>query len=225
MKQFIMMKRLIVLLSFAFASSAFAQEKVILTDGTELSVKILEIDNTNIKYKKIDLPEGPVFNILKEQIFKITYTNGKSEVFQQNLPALKPQATDNKKTDQPFIPNGVITDANMYLRGQTDAKNYYKAPMTTIGGVLIGGLGGTLAPLGGVLLPMTYSAIVASSPVNVRKNFSETDLLKNASYIAGYNDEAYRKKIRNLYLGAGITFSVATLIWGVAAVTASTYYY
>lgn len=62
-----------------------AQDKMILMNGTELLVDILEISDEEIKYKLYDNP-GPTRLILKNEVFSIRYKNGKVELFKQSQP-------------------------------------------------------------------------------------------------------------------------------------------
>jgi len=53
---------------------------ILYKDGSEIKVKITEISSANIKYKRCDMPEGPVYVANKTQIFMIKYANGTKEV-------------------------------------------------------------------------------------------------------------------------------------------------
>jgi TM2 domain-containing membrane protein YozV len=62
-------------------------DELIMTDGTELTVKILEITPYEIKYKNCDNVDGPTFTKSLSTVFKIKYANGTSQVMnspQQN---------------------------------------------------------------------------------------------------------------------------------------------
>jgi hypothetical protein len=56
---------------------------VTLKDGTDVSCKVLEINEKEIKYKKCENLEGPVYIINKKYIFRIVYANGTKEVINQ----------------------------------------------------------------------------------------------------------------------------------------------
>ncbi len=49
-------------------------------DGTESSVRLLEISSAQLKYKKCDMPEGPVYISYKSELFMIIYSIGTREV-------------------------------------------------------------------------------------------------------------------------------------------------
>ncbi|MBN1415057.1 MAG: hypothetical protein JW973_08160 [Bacteroidales bacterium] len=76
------MKKLYLL--FLFVSPAvitFSQDILFKTTGEEIQVRIVEIGANEIKYKKYDYPEGPVYIIAKNQVFMIKYENGNKDVF------------------------------------------------------------------------------------------------------------------------------------------------
>ena len=53
-----------------------AQDIIYKKDGGLINCKISEIRVDLIKYKRVDLKESPVFEIKKEEIWKIKYKNG-----------------------------------------------------------------------------------------------------------------------------------------------------
>ena len=59
----------------------FAQDKLMMRDGSEIMSKIVEIDDYQVKYKAQDNLNGPVHLVLKSQVFMINYENGSKEVF------------------------------------------------------------------------------------------------------------------------------------------------
>jgi hypothetical protein len=61
--------------------TAFTQDIIYKTDGSEIKTKIIEIDETYIKYKNFEQIEGPIRNILKSQVFMIRYQDGIIEKF------------------------------------------------------------------------------------------------------------------------------------------------
>lgn len=51
-------------------------------DGSKINGKVIEIGTENIKYNKQDSPNGPVYSVLKSDIIKIVFENGKTEIIQ-----------------------------------------------------------------------------------------------------------------------------------------------
>jgi hypothetical protein len=70
-------------LAAAFAIPSFAQDIVILKNGTSIDAKVLEVDDNSIHYKKFDNPDGPTYTAKKESISEIRYKNGSKEIFNQ----------------------------------------------------------------------------------------------------------------------------------------------
>ena len=52
-----------------------------LRDGSEISAKVVEITSNEIKYKKCDYQDGPLYTKLKSDVFMIKYSNGTKDVF------------------------------------------------------------------------------------------------------------------------------------------------
>ncbi|PWH84988.1 hypothetical protein [Brumimicrobium oceani] len=52
-------------------------------NGDELRLKVLEIDETRIKYKKCDNLNGPIYSIGISEVFMIKYANGTKDVFNE----------------------------------------------------------------------------------------------------------------------------------------------
>lgn len=57
-------------------------DNIILKSGEELNVKITEIGNDNIKYKKTDFLEGPNYILSNTEIFMIKFSNGDKKIFE-----------------------------------------------------------------------------------------------------------------------------------------------
>ncbi len=74
-----------VCLSFIFCTTINAQDKILLKNGDELSAKVTEITETEVKFKKFDNLSGPTHVIYKSDIFSIKYENGTKDVF-NNVP-------------------------------------------------------------------------------------------------------------------------------------------
>lgn len=55
-------------------------DEILLNNGDEIKVKVLEISPIEIKYKKCDNLEGPQIIIKKSDVFLIKYSNGTKEI-------------------------------------------------------------------------------------------------------------------------------------------------
>ena len=72
---------------FAIAMAVFisqvclSQDVITYKNGTEAKVKVMEVTSTEVKFKKEENLDGPVYSELKSKIFMIQFANGSKEVF------------------------------------------------------------------------------------------------------------------------------------------------
>ncbi len=55
-------------------------ETVVLTDGRRLVVKVLEITQTELRYRKCNYPDGPVVFLNKSDVDRVIYENGAEDI-------------------------------------------------------------------------------------------------------------------------------------------------
>lgn len=70
-----------ILLIIACSSNIFAQDKIVKTTNDTIEGKVIEINLSEIRYKKLNNIEGPTYVIAKSSIQKIIYENGETEIF------------------------------------------------------------------------------------------------------------------------------------------------
>ncbi len=63
----------------------FSQDVITYKNGTEAKVKVIEVTSTEVKFKKEENPDGPVYAELKSKIFMIQFANGSKEVFEDKV--------------------------------------------------------------------------------------------------------------------------------------------
>lgn len=68
---------------FLFGFSGYSQDTIKLKNGSVLPSKVLEITTTEIKYKRFDNLEGPVYTMLKNEVKSIKYKNGTIEIMSE----------------------------------------------------------------------------------------------------------------------------------------------
>jgi len=74
-------KRTAILLSFTWISLlCISQDNIYYKDGTVQKAKVTEITLDRIKYKKFEILSGPVYEISKNDVYKIRYSNGFTDV-------------------------------------------------------------------------------------------------------------------------------------------------
>ncbi len=59
----------------------FSQDILTYKNGTEAKVKVIEVTSSEVKFKRYDNIDGPLYTILKSDLFMIKYENGTKEVF------------------------------------------------------------------------------------------------------------------------------------------------
>ena len=188
------MKKSIFFILFLFSSIGFAQDLLTKKNGEDISAQVLEVTITEIKYKKYDDLNGPIFTILKSEVLLIRYENGTKDIF----------AGEEK------IGSNLFLNDNPFAQGQSDALQYYKEYKAASTGTLITSL---FSPFLG-LVP----AIVTSStpPKEINLDYPNKTFLSNPEYVNGYTTKA--KKIKqdkvwtNYAIGSGTWLVVATLL-------------
>jgi hypothetical protein len=104
------MKKLLVTITMLCISIfSFGQDKIVKRDFKEILCKVSEIGTTEIKYKKADNLDGPIYSVKKSEVLKIVFENGSEEKFEKNELSVVPGSNRNYKraiTTRPFSPLG-----------------------------------------------------------------------------------------------------------------------
>ena len=82
-----MRQSLLSILCFILTVFCYAQDIIVTTDSKKIEAKILEISETEVKYKETDNLEGPTFILPTQKIVSIIYANGKVSLFQESVTA------------------------------------------------------------------------------------------------------------------------------------------
>jgi hypothetical protein len=77
--------RYLLLFLLLLSVSASAQDLLQKTDGSRVEVKVLEISDTQVRYKLKSNPTGPTYVISKEDVIQITYESGVTEVIPKQV--------------------------------------------------------------------------------------------------------------------------------------------
>lgn len=73
------LKTILIVLFITIGCKSFSQDIIIKNDKTELKVKVLELTDDVIKYRKFEMLDGPIYSIKKPDVFMIIYKNGTKE--------------------------------------------------------------------------------------------------------------------------------------------------
>ena len=99
------MKKSILLLAIIILSlGAYAGDIIVLTNKTRIDAKILEISDTEVKYKKASNLNGPTFVQKTDQISIIIYENGEYTSFEHKEEA-KEVPVEKKEEQKPIVTN------------------------------------------------------------------------------------------------------------------------
>ena len=126
---------LIILMICGFAINCKSQDTIIQKSGEEIRSQVIEVTQTEIKYKRFDNRTGPIFTINKSDVTMIKYENGTKDFFNQTeLPS------KNSKCNIYFIRDASSKKAIYKIRALIDnmlvcelAKNSYSIHSVTTG--------------------------------------------------------------------------------------------
>lgn len=71
----------------------FAQDIIVTTESERIDGKVLEVSDTEIKYKRADNPNGPTFVLSTTKISSIIYKNGEVQTFKQQPAVVSPNVS------------------------------------------------------------------------------------------------------------------------------------
>ena len=189
------MKKIILstLLTIFTFSICFSQDVITIKSGEDISAKILEIGQTEIKYKKFDNQTGPTYSILKTDVIIVRYENGTKDLFNVNTPTSPTISTTISNSD-----NG-----NLYLEGQLDAVKYYKGYKAAGTGTFVTSL--FLSPLVGLIPAIACSS---TPPDRYNLNYPDEDKMKKSEYYSGYTQKAKKIKSGKVWTNWGISYVI-----------------
>ena len=171
-------------LTLALCQTALAQDKLLLRNGEEMLVRVLEISPDSVHFSAAaDSASKELASLPKSSLFSITYQNGKVDVIAEKILA-KQQ---------------ILSDEQLYERGRLDAQKNHKAI-----GAFVGTAGATIVtgiPLG---LPagLATGAVLGYTKVPEKRiKPSKRELLDYPSYRQGYIKQAEKKKRTNAAAG------------------------
>ena len=87
-------KNIILTLFLGLPFFVFSQDVIYTIGGDELKSKVIEILDNDIKYRKFDFLDGPIYSMSKSKIYMIIYKNGQKEKF-----VIAPQDPKVEKTE------------------------------------------------------------------------------------------------------------------------------
>jgi len=173
-------------------AGSFAQDVITKKNGEDIQAKVLEVSKDEVRYRKFDNPDGPVFILPVSDLIMIRYENGTKDLFntEANVPA-----DDYAEPAE-----------DMFMKGQKDATRYYKGYKAAGTGTLILSL---LSPLVG-LIPAVGCSATTPKPVNL--GYPSQKLFNHPDYKNGYTVRAKRIKSGKVWTNWGIAFGVNLIL-------------
>lgn len=88
------MKKYIVFLvgCMLLVGQVHSQDLIVLKDGATVPGRVCEVTSTEIKYKKISNPDGPLYSIDKSRVLAVNYKNGEKESYAEGAVLQNPTA-------------------------------------------------------------------------------------------------------------------------------------
>jgi hypothetical protein len=140
-------------------------DKITFINGNEEEVKIIEIGDDYLKYKRCDNLEGPTFNTAKSKVFMIAYSNGKREVI------------ENKNENQNNEENN-----NQYNYQQKYNNSEPETNGLAIASFILGVLG--FIPLAGLILGIIANDQITENPKRFKgKGFAAAGMVLSLIWI------------------------------------------
>jgi hypothetical protein len=152
----------------------------------------LEVTSSEVKYKKTENLDGPIFTILKSEVLIIRYKNGTKDVF-----------SNAKDVNSQTVVAEQINENDMFSKGKSDAKAFYRGNNS--------GSGWTAAAtiLTSPLLGLIPAAICSSTePSDSNLMYPNPSLMKSPEYYRSYLNEAHRIKKNKVWKAFGISSGV-----------------
>ncbi len=181
-------------------SDVSGQDRVTLLTGKVLEVKSASINDSTVTFQKFGSTSMKRRVFEKRKVFSVTFETGKEKV------VYEPDSMENEEYNK--------AEMRMYVQGEIDAREHFRSPLTTIGGVAVGS-GGAFFAIYGSTLPMLYSGSVVLFKTNMAKqNLPDQTILDSEPYINGYSTQARKKRIKNALIGSvsGYLVSIGVLI-------------
>lgn len=178
---------LFVLAIFIFKPiSLLSQDIIFTTSNEDIKAKVIEINQTEIKYKKFENLTGVTYSINKSDVLFIRYENGTKDVFNEGkvIPSQPSNSSNSKEVN--YTESG-INDSKRNYRGQNSGAGW-TAAITVLTSPLIG------------IIP---AAICASNEPQDRNLNANQELMKNEKYSQAYREEAKKTKRRSVWSGYG----------------------
>ncbi|NDE11369.1 MAG: hypothetical protein EBZ95_12510 [Chitinophagia bacterium] len=195
------MKYILLSILFVFSSNIIkAQDTLTMRSGENILVKVIEVGTAEVKYKKLDNLNGPIFSVLKSDLLILKYENGTKDDFS----SIKKNEENN------------FSAIDTSFQGKNDAIRYYNGYKTAGTIALIS----NLFPFVPIIPSLVFSiATTSKMPSDENLNYPNTSMMKIEKYANSYRAEAMKIKKRKIWINfaAGAGFIGLALLGSMAA--------
>ena len=172
------------ILAIGFATiPSISQDIVTKKTGEDIQAKVVELTTNEIKYKRFDNLNGPIFTVPKSDVLMIRYENGSKDVF----------------ADSKYASTSNMANEDMAMRGKNDALKNYTGKNSGAGWTAAASV--VLGPLLG-LIPAGICA--STKPAEQNLNYKEAELMKDYSYSQAYTEQAHKIKKKKVWTNYGL---------------------
>jgi hypothetical protein len=189
------MKKLIYTVLFMICSIAntYSQDVITKKNSEDILAKVVEVTNSEIKYKRFDNQNGPLFTISKSEVLMVRYENGTKDVF----------TNETKPVNQS---SNVSASDEMKTKGRQDAMVQYRGRNS----------GATWTGVTTILFTPVIGIIPAvgctnTEPQDKNLDYTNSELMKDNSYNLSYREQAHKMKKKKVWTNYGLS-SAAWLI-------------
>lgn len=213
-------KRFFVMLALAVCClSALAQDVLVKKDGSSLLGRVEEVTETEVKYRKVDNPDGPLYTIKVADLMRINYENGQSDVFSQD--GMTPGSITGDGKDIELLNMYNTQSAGSNVPKKLRLIGFIGGGALIVGGIVMiildkDGCSGTLVPgiaattLGAVAMPTFY--FIAKHKQKQIDELACAPLFRQQLFAAGGKSlsmgvDYIGDRFKTRTLGVGMTFN------------------
>ena len=157
------MKNLLFVFIVLLGFTSYAQDIITTKKGEDIKAKVLEITIQEVKYKKVENPDSPIYTLLKSDILMIRYENGSKDIFNEDTKETakvdRNQATSSKNrisvVERDHFLNGEpISSGEMksILFQDPEAKEIYKSSQRIRTGSTLFAIGSIICSTASIIL-------------------------------------------------------------------------
>jgi hypothetical protein len=169
-------------------ANCLSQDIITKKTGEDIQAKVIEVAIDEVKYKKFDNLDGPLFTLLKSDILMIRYQNGTKDIFNES--------TGNAGTKPRY--------ADMANEGKEDAIANYTGKNSGAGWTAATTI--VFSPLAGLIPALVCSS---TEPSKKNLNYDDEELMKDNEYKKAYKKQAFKTKKKKIWTN----FTIGSGVW------------